>query len=76
MSEPRYEPTTDVEVRITLTFYFTDKLRVKRDGEIYAGAAKEARDAMMDHVRSIEKHANALGLSVEDNDDGVEIDEI
>ena len=31
---------------------------------------------MMDHVRAIEKHANGLGLSVEDNDDGVEIDEI
>lgn len=76
MSEPRFQPTTDVEVRITLTFYFTDHLRVKRDGEIYASAADEARRAMMGHVRSIEKHANALGLSVEDNDDGVEIDEI
>ena len=76
MSEPRFEPTTDVEVRITLTFYFTDKLRVKRDGEIYAGAADEARRAMMDHVRFIEKHANSLGLSVEDNDDGVEIEQI
>ena len=76
MSEPRFQPTTDVEVRITLTFSFTDKLRVKRDGEIYAGAAAEARDAMIDHARSIEKHANGLGLSVEENDDGVEIDEI
>lgn len=76
MSAPRYQPTADVEVRITLTLYYTDSLRIARDGEIYASEIKAAESAMLQHVRHIEKHAATLGLSVQDNDDGVEVEEI
>lgn len=76
MSAPRYQPTADVEVRITLTLYYTDSLRIARDGEIYASEIKAAESAMLQHVRHIEKHAAALGLSIQDNDDGVEVEEI
>jgi hypothetical protein len=74
MSAPRYQPTADVEVRITLNLYYVDALRINRDGELLASAEKEAAAAMLAHVREIEKLANKLGLSVEDNDDGVQID--
>lgn len=73
MSAPRFQPTTEAEVVINLNLYFTADLRINRDGEIMASAEAEAKRAMLAHVREIEKLANKLGLTIEDNDDGVEV---